>query len=122
MKHFSWFIICLVLFANVLLAQNFWQEINTGLTVLSVRGIVVGDSGYIFSATEGGVFRSSNNGNNWFHLTNSGSITVQSIAYDQSGYLYAGTEHGMYLSTDNGIVWSPINTGFPDTLVLSIAI
>jgi ligand-binding sensor domain-containing protein len=122
MKRFSSLCIFIVLTANWLNAQNFWQEINTGLTELSVRGIAVGDSGYIFSATASGVFRSSNNGTTWSHLANSGSITVQSIAYDHSGYLYAGTEHGMYLSTDNGITWSPINTGFPDTLVLSIAI
>lgn len=103
-------------------AQNFWQAVNNGLgTDTLVRTLVVRANGNIFAGTSEGGYRSTDHGNLWTALIPPGTIEVQILALDPA-HLYAGTGHGMFVTTDNGTTWGPINTGFPDDLVLAIAV
>lgn len=103
-------------------AQNFWQPVNNGFgTDTLVRALVVRANGDIFAGTSESGYRSTDHGNVWTALIPPGLIEVQTLAVDPT-HLYAGTNHGMFLSTDNGTTWGPINTGFPDDLVLAIAL
>lgn len=102
--------------------QLSWQAVNNGLaTDTLVRAIVVNRNGDLFVGTSEGGYRSTNHGNLWTALIPPGTIEVQTIALDAT-HVYAGTDHGMFLSTDLGASWLPINNGFPDDLVLAIAI
>ena len=84
---------------NITHAQtNFWEEVNTGLYGGSVISLAINDSGHIFAGTyDGGIFRSTDNGNNWL-ATNNGFIEtdlwITSFAINDSGHVFAGTYAG----------------------------
>ncbi len=68
--------------------------------------------GFVFAGTDSGVFRSSNDGQNWSAANNGlGSKMVYSIAFgpgENGGdtTLFAGTGGGLYESTDYGTTWT----------------
>jgi len=130
--------------ATSLIAQtDFWEQINTGLTPIELAGVVqdfaINNSGDIFAGTlgnattgaGGGVFRSTDNGDNWT-LINTGLTNpfVFALAINNSGDIFAGAlasatfslRGGAFRSSDNGDNWSPINTGLTTTSVLAFAI
>ncbi len=80
-------------------------------------------NGDIFAGFWGGVFRSTDNGNNWIPI-NSGLTNVQVLSLAISGNnIFAGTwDGGTFLSTDNGSSWNAVNTGLTNLDVFAIAI
>ena len=88
-----------------------WQQINSGISGTIVRGIT-SNGQYLFAASDGyGMYRSTNQGNNWI-LANSG-ITNNSLwaLREISGVLFAGSfsPNSVSRSTNNGDNW--INLG-----------
>ena len=94
--------------ATSLIAQtDFWEQINTGLTPIELAGVVqdfaINNSGDIFAGAlgnattgaGGGVFRSTDNGDNWSQI-NSGltNSSVRALAINSSGDIFAGTDGG----------------------------
>ncbi len=74
----------------------------------------------------GGVFHSTNDGENW-ERSNEGltSTEVQALVTHQtekSLHLFAGTREGVFRSTDKGKTWKPFNEGLRNTEVQAIAI
>jgi hypothetical protein len=61
----------------------------------------------IFAGTNGGIFKSSDNGNNWSQISSIGAYTLEVSGSN----LYAGTSNGVYLSTNNGNNWIALNNG-----------
>ncbi len=113
---------------------GFWQQINNGLTgSFFVGALAINSSGDIFAGTtdgvagtkSAGVFRSSDNGDNWSQintgLTNTIVLappSIRALATNSRGDIFAGTSApgasfggGVFRSTDNGDNWSQINTG-----------
>ncbi|MCI0692225.1 T9SS type A sorting domain-containing protein, partial [candidate division KSB1 bacterium] len=91
---------------------------------LFVRSIAINSSGHIFAGTNGGVFRSTDNGGSWapvnVGLTN---LQVRSLAINSSRHIFAGTYGGgVFRSMDNGGSWAPVNLGLTNLFVRSIAI
>ena len=76
---------------------------------------------WIFAGTATGVYRSSDQGNNWNHVsTGLTIIEVFSLAINQN-VLLAGTTSGVFLSTDDGDNWAAAANGLPpNTQVLSL--
>ena len=73
------------------------------------------------SSTGGGVYRSSDSGDTWEHVSMAGH-GVSSFALDIDGSLLAGTQlnyFGVYRSEDNGIIWQKILSGH---VVTSLAV
>jgi photosystem II stability/assembly factor-like uncharacterized protein len=101
-------------------AQNFWQATTQPGSGGSVGAVVVNSSGWIFAGLyEGGVYRSTNNGDTWTQVnTGLSSLHVYSLATTASGYILAGTESGIFRSTDNGGTWSRV--GLLGTYVTSL--
>jgi len=108
---------------------------NTGLTDHDVHSLAVsytnaGDT-ILFAGTEGGLFRSTNNGLNWA-LADTGLINpvVISLAVSPNGagenYVFAGTGgNGLFRSTNGGASWDSVNTGLTNTFaryVLTLAV
>jgi hypothetical protein len=86
---------------------------------------------YATYSTFGGtkVFRSTDGGAIWTGIGGTGvntlpDIPVHSIVIDpgNSNRLYIGTDIGVFTSADSGANWVPENTGFPNTIVESLAI
>ncbi len=74
---------------------------------MKLRSMVISSSGDILVNTDpwGGVFRSSDNGNNWNNI--GFPHFNKSIAINNSnGYIFVGTGAlGIHRSTDNGANW-----------------
>jgi ligand-binding sensor domain-containing protein len=112
-------------------AQNFWQQTN-GPDEAEVYALVINSSGHIFAGTSGsGVFRSTNNGDNWAAV-NSGltNTYVSALAINSSGHIFAGiyrdgifgSDGGVFRSTNNGNSWTAVYSGLPNTGVYALAI
>src|SRR5229473_4408564 len=64
---------------------------------------------HIYAATEKGLFRSADGGENWVQAT-SPSPKVTALAFTRTGILYAAGEDGtLFRSTDQGDTWNPVN-------------
>ncbi len=84
-----------------------WTVINTGMNVSFIWSLQI-SGGYIFAATELGIYRF--NSTSW-SLTSLAGIDVHSLTVS-GGVIYAGTWGlGVYKSTDNGTTWLPMNNG-----------
>lgn len=95
-----------------------WAITNSGLTITTVRAMVVKD-GIIFAAggiLEGGVSGSHDVGKTWAD-SKSGLPNTSVSSLSVSGKnIYAGTfAYGIFTSEDNGKQWRPINKGLPST-------
>jgi photosystem II stability/assembly factor-like uncharacterized protein len=113
----------LIISTNLSFAQQ-WQKINPPLHVPTVYFYTVTSNGTEFIGTEGGgpftheicggIFRSTNNGQNWELKSNGiNSFRINYIAEAPNGWLYAGTLYGsmpgtigcLYRSRNNGDSW-----------------
>lgn len=76
-----------------------------------VKALALNDT-YLFAGTEAGVFRSTNNGQNWNQVNSGlGNHIVNTLVLNANNII-VGTNGGIYLSTNNGINWIPKNEGF----------
>src|SRR5207249_2650015 len=83
----------------------------------------INSSGDIFAGTPGGgVYRSTDDGDNWTLVDNGLTNTwVTALAINSSGDIFAATlGGGAFRSTDNGDSWTQLNTGVPDATFLSL--
>ncbi len=86
---------------------------------------LLASGGNLFAGTaDGGVFRSTDGGNNWMPVNNgfgNQSIYIYSLAVSGT-MLFAGTNVGVYRTTDNGANWTQINNGLGSQYVFSFAV
>ena len=83
-----------------------WIQVN-GPCGGPVTTLAINSAGDIFAGTrEHGVFRSTDNGNNWSQVNNGiTDFDIRSIAINQSGHVFVGACVGVLRSTDNGESW-----------------
>ena len=86
---------------------NTWEDTNMNIFPPIINALSINSKGYIFAGTANGVYRSTDNGNNWtpFESGLNTSYEIQCISIDSSDYIYAGTRIGIYKSTDDGENW-----------------
>ena len=80
-----------------------WQLKSSGLTNLGVRGTVVDDSAFVWVATEGGLFRSRDNGESWVLTVGSG---FSSVFRDSARAIVAFDGRFVYRSLNHGNSWA----------------
>lgn len=102
------------LFSFASYCQDFWEVIPCGGDG-TFRDIVVNEQGVIFVAkygTEGGVFRSDDNGLTW-QIKNNGLIpkTIRGIAIKNNNTLYVSSDHGVHRTHDMGETWDWVYDG-----------
>ena len=110
--------------ATPVIAQaNFWEQTNGPGG--NIRSLAINSNGDIFAGTTlGGVFRSTDNGDNWSPI-NTGLTTtaVLALAINGSGEIFVGTfSGGVFRSSDNGDNWSAISVGLTNTNVGALSI
>jgi photosystem II stability/assembly factor-like uncharacterized protein len=81
--------------------------LSLGAEAATVNDLYRTSSGILLAATEGGgVFRSSDNGQNWVASSQGlGNRFVSGLDGDGSNLVLAGTQQGLYRSTDAGQSW-----------------
>ncbi|MGE5433140.1 MAG: T9SS type A sorting domain-containing protein [Syntrophomonadaceae bacterium] len=107
-----------------------WIEVNSGLPIseenhtsaIAQTGpyILIGFWSYKYDGNYqryGGLFRSSDNGENWVKLSQGlpENFSVRDIAIIETNII-AGTDNGIFLSTDNGTSWNNIIPIFPEVI------
>ena len=86
---------------------------NIAITSLAANG------NNLFAGTGmGGIFISTNNGNNWAQLSVDTTWSIYTI-FVTNNNVFAGTYPGARLSTNNGANWSTISTGLPSEDIIS---
>jgi len=101
-----------------------WTAVNSGITNLDIRALVVNVDGSIYAGGDG-VFRSTNNGSLWISVKTGLQYYVYDLAVNSSGHLFAASggsvgSGGVYQSTNSGVNWT--NIGLKDTNVWRIAV
>jgi len=114
----KYLIFFLIIYTNTINAQTPQWEFM-GLAGEEIFDIAIDDSGYVYIGSDGGVFKSTDNGATWLFKNNRlqiGSVNKLFIDYEGNIYLgasgYSNTGCGLYKSTDEGENW----IGIADTL------
>jgi hypothetical protein len=80
-----------------------WQIINNGLLNYRVRGNLVDKNGYIWVSSEGGLHRSTDNGDTWINKL---AANVGVVYLDSTNAIVTQDSYSIYRSTDAGNSWS----------------
>jgi len=99
---------------NYIYSQSFNWEKTYGPCEGHVSDLYIAANGNIYAGTSGGVFMSSNNGENWIYL-GLADLNINAVMVNQQNTIYAGAyfyyndtimgENGVYYSTNNGLSW-----------------
>ena len=74
--------------SSSLFPQTFWQQSN-GPFGGETNSLVINSSGTIYAGTMGGVFRSTDNGENWLRTsTGMQNVITRTLAINSSGHIY----------------------------------
>lgn len=92
-----------------------WQQKITGMSVTTVRSLDIAPNGDLIAGTEGGIFRSTDNAENWVRIDSQKVVKPYGIfaAVNKSGKIFmGGAKSGInsqcYQSTNNGATWEQI--------------
>jgi hypothetical protein len=112
-----WFValMCAAFGGNAQGQSTSWQEAGGDFPNGDVTHLVINASGHIFAGTNWGIYRSTNDGTTWTHVTDG---IVYSLAVHPTGDLYASVcqqNCGLQKSTDNGTTW--LSVGLPQNYV-----
>ncbi len=106
-----------------------WSLVNNGLGNLDINQLVINplDTGTLFAATENGLYKTHDGGQNWQSSGSGlpGGSVINHIAINpaDTNIVFAGTQgDGIYKSTDGGNSWSASNTGLSNWIIHWIAI
>ncbi len=120
-------------YGGVFLSDNngdSWQARNSGVTGPGVFSLAIRSNGDVFAGTgnaltakSGGVFRSTNQGQNWTRLLNLPDNLVLALAINMNGQILAGTNGaGIFRASEQDTIWNPVNTGLANGDVRALAI
>ena len=88
-----------------------WEPLNNLNTNQgSVLCISFDSYNNVYVGTGTGIYKSTDNGDNWSQYGMNGSQT-ESIAFNDSGHVFAGTSYAVYRSKDDGANWTQLPTG-----------
>jgi len=99
---------------NIVWSNNHFPDNQRGNIVVRLKRPPYGafPTGTLFSASEKGLFRTSNHGTNWYPINNGlPNISSSSISAFSNGKMFAGTLNGVYtkLYTDSNWVYSNLS-------------
>ena len=113
----------LILYASVKAnaQQNFWVGTNGPYGGFVNAFAVLGES--LFAGTDGGVFRSTDNGTSWTAVNNGLSLSDRRVSAFAviGGSVFAATITGVYRSTNNGNSWIKLDPGFSDVITFAVS-
>jgi len=88
-----------------------WNAGTVGIAILSNPALGLGDSKTWLVGGEGGLWRSTDSGENWTKVSDNGIPHGGSeIYYTATGMLYSGGTPYPARSKDNGLTWQPLST------------
>ncbi|MCK4655219.1 MAG: hypothetical protein KAU01_12325, partial [Candidatus Cloacimonetes bacterium] len=109
------FLIILILFYSFCYSQDYWESIYYSEN--SIHCIAINSIGYLFTGTQNGIYRSTDNGVIWDIIFD--TFVVGSIEINSQDDIYA-SPGPIYFSSDNGDNWDTLN--YPETSISHIFI
>ena len=104
--------------------QGFWTGLN-GPFGGEVEDIIYLGTGTMLSATNGGLYRSTDEGSSWTRIKtgfDQFDYSLRDIEVDGAGKIYCISYSHLYTSTNDGLTWTKTNTtGFNDGRKIKIA-
>jgi len=99
-----------------------WDHLS--LNDAPIYSIAINHSGVIFVGTQGGVFRSRDQGNSWVLkiIDPNDNFSIDSFATSSPGELYAASAYMVFRSSDEGETWTQSNKGMQDQYIRGLAI
>lgn len=107
MKTFILFFIAILIASTNSFSQNFWEK-TAGPDTSTTNSLAINSIGHIFAATKNGIFRSTNNGDNWLNLGINDSLRVVFVATNGDVFITTQQQGSILYSSDNGNNWTPI--------------
>ena len=104
----SFVVLWLFLFSSHLVVAQQWTAVNNGLSTLLAPSIVSNAETVYVSVYGGGVYKSTNFGDNWNSI-NTGLPTLQVSAIEMAPLVLAGTDSGVYARVGEG-TWGHLST------------
>lgn len=123
------FVVRLIEFLLVLLlctvtAVAGWRELKP-IFGGAVNRIVVDAGGTLYAATNGGPFKSQDDGQTWLSALGdlpTSSVTAMAADPAVAGIIYAGTDQGLFRTADGGGVWTKLQLNLPGISIQEIAV
>lgn len=110
------FLLLCISFASTSALARQWMPVNNGLSTLTAPSIVANAETLYASVYGGGVYKSTDLGDNWVSIsTNIGTLQVSDIQL--APYVLAGTDSGVYMRVSDGNWGHFPTTGMENTLV-----
>ncbi|HET6993480.1 MAG TPA: hypothetical protein VFI06_00800 [Chitinophagaceae bacterium] len=82
-----------------------WSPIFKNFQETRIRSVFETDAGAIFISTDGGLYKTANNGKTWKHVHTEG---MDGNLTESNGILVAISMRRIIISTDNGETWAPV--------------
>ena len=105
---------------------DLWQIADVsfqGNKYLSIESIAANDSIIFAGTSNGGLYRSTNDGKNWILLENGlPTSKVAETMLIKSNEIYIGTFKGVYYSANLGLSWTQYCDGLPSSFTSSLSI
>jgi len=98
-----------------------WDFKNNGLPFVYVTNFAFTDANnFIISTEGGGLFKTTDGGNNWVQISNTGLADTFINTFILLGLnIIAGTQSGIFQTLANTISWQPTNTGLLNLAISS---
>ncbi|MEJ5306547.1 MAG: T9SS type A sorting domain-containing protein [Ignavibacteria bacterium] len=125
---FTFLTFLLVANVNAKLVQNNGPYGGFG-RAFAITSSGIGDTS-VYAGTDGGVFRSTNNGSSWTEISATSTITritkdrSLAVSFNEAGgtNIFVGTHaNGIFLSTNNSESWTQVNTGLTNLNIYALA-
>jgi photosystem II stability/assembly factor-like uncharacterized protein len=112
----NWFLLIAVFFASVFCLHAQWQLID-GLGKAKIHAIGY-DANNWYAILGSGLFRSTNDGNDWEYYNNMGYVDflTENCIFNSGDTIFIGSKNGIYYSTDAGQIWELLTQGLVDSL------
>ncbi|MDP2209920.1 MAG: T9SS type A sorting domain-containing protein [Bacteroidota bacterium] len=104
----SFVVLCLYLSSSHFGVAQQWTAVNNGLSTLLAPSIVSNAETVFVSVYGGGVYKSTNFGDNWTSI-DTGLSTLQVNAIEMAPYVLAGTDSGVYRRVSES-TWEHLST------------
>jgi len=104
----SFVVLCLSLSSSHFGVAQQWSAVNNGLSTLLAPSIITNAETVFVSVYGGGVYKSTNFGDNWISL-NTGLNTLQVSAVEMLPLVLAGTDSGVYARVGENL-WGHLST------------
>lgn len=98
-----------------------WEAINGGVQSFTIFSINY-NNGSLITTTDKGIYRSTNNGNNWSTINDGLPLSrkITSFTIANGIYIAATSNLGIFRSTNNGQNWQQANNGLLDNNILQV--